>query len=318
MTLKCHGVLSTHEKALVSVSGGADSDVMLDLCERVRAETGCNVAYVWFDTGMEYRATKDHIAYLEGRYGIEIRRERAERTIPVTVMEFGQPFISKYISDMCEKLQCMGFEWEDEPYEVLVERYHGTHTTALKWWSNRWTKTEEPGWYDIGRTKWLREFMVKHPPTFSISAKCCKYAKKLASKRVEEELGPDVLLVGVRRAEGGVRASHKTCFDHGHGIDTYRPLFWLTNADRDAYGKLFGIRHSACYRVWGFTRTGCAGCPYGRDRARELGVIERFEPNMARACRNVFRDSYEYTRQFHEFREDMRLRGSGQMRLSLE
>lgn len=33
--LKCESVFSTHEKAHVGISGGADSDVMLDLVLRV-------------------------------------------------------------------------------------------------------------------------------------------------------------------------------------------------------------------------------------------------------------------------------------------
>lgn len=316
MAMKCEAVFSGHEKAMVSVSGGADSDVMIDVCERVRQEQPIHIDYVWFDTGMEYRATKEHLLYLEERYGIEIRRVRAEKTIPMSCKEFGQPFLSKYVSEMCGRLQSIGFGWEDDDYETLLDRY-GQQTSALKWWCNKWTRTEDAGWFDIGRIRWLKEFMVQSPPDFPISSKCCTYAKKKVSRQVEAELSPDVLLIGVRRAEGGVRATHKTCFNSDHGIDTYRPLFWLSNADRRAYESMFDIRNSDCYEVWGFSRTGCAGCPFGRKRAQELEVIERFEPAMAKACRKVFKDSYEYTKRFHAFRDEMRSLESGQLRLEI-
>lgn len=55
-----------------SVSGGADSDILIDICEKVKPHS---VHYVWFDTGIEYQATKEHLKYLENRYGITVERE---------------------------------------------------------------------------------------------------------------------------------------------------------------------------------------------------------------------------------------------------
>jgi 3'-phosphoadenosine 5'-phosphosulfate sulfotransferase (PAPS reductase)/FAD synthetase len=303
--MKCEAVMSTHTHALVSVSGGADSDVMLDLVERVRTVTSCDVTYVWLDTGLEWRATRTHVGDLEGRYGIRIERRRADVTIPVACKRHGVPFVSKYVSDMIAKLQSIGFGWEDEPYPALLSRY-GAQTSALKWWSNAWTATDEPGWYDIGRVRWLREFLRERPPTFAISAKCCDHAKKRPSRAIEREAGADVLMLGVRRAEGGVRAAHKTCFDRGHGIDTYRPLFWLSDADRGWYAERFGVTHSDCYRVWGFSRTGCVGCPLNSRCSSDLAMAERYEPNMVKAALRIFGDSYAYTAEFADYRDFMR------------
>lgn len=58
-----------------SVSGGADSDILVDICEKVKPHS---VHYVWFDTGIEYQATKEHLKYLENRYSITIEREREQ------------------------------------------------------------------------------------------------------------------------------------------------------------------------------------------------------------------------------------------------
>ena len=62
-------------KILVSISGGSDSDIMMDIFERVGYPTGL-VVYAWYDTGLEYDATKRHLKYLEEKYGISIERYR--------------------------------------------------------------------------------------------------------------------------------------------------------------------------------------------------------------------------------------------------
>lgn len=39
-----------------SISDGSDSDIMMDIIHRV--DVNKKVTYVWFDTGLEYEATK--------------------------------------------------------------------------------------------------------------------------------------------------------------------------------------------------------------------------------------------------------------------
>lgn len=55
-----------YKKIVCSISGGSDSDVMLDIVWRCDKDN--KVDYVWFDTGLEYQATKDHLKYLENKY----------------------------------------------------------------------------------------------------------------------------------------------------------------------------------------------------------------------------------------------------------
>lgn len=312
--MKFRSVLETHQKALVSISGGADSDVMMDVCERVRDGTGCDVTYAFFDTGIEYDATKRHVDWLEARYGVTIERYRAAKTIPVCCNEYGQPFYSKFVSECMERLQRHGFRWEDEPLDVLTERYPRC-TSALRWWCNDYSRTDEPGYYDIGNAAFLKEWMVANPPDFHISAKCCEWAKKRVSKRVIAEGGYDLRVIGIRKAEGGIRAKTKDarCYREGP-VDSYYPLFWFSDRDRAEYERMFGIRHSACYELWGFRRTGCIGCPYNRDAERDLLMAAHWEPGITVVARKVFADSYEYTRRYMEFRAEMR---TGQTRLEI-
>lgn len=86
-------------KIMVSISGGADSDVMLDLLLKVCPKE--KMTFVFFDTGIEYDATKRHLDYLEKKYDIKIDRQRADVPVPLGVKKYGLPFISKMISGSC-------------------------------------------------------------------------------------------------------------------------------------------------------------------------------------------------------------------------
>ena len=107
-------------KIACAVSGGSDSDIMVDILTKLDDER--KIIYVFFDTGIEYQATKEHLDYLEKRYGIEIKRVKANKTVPVACKEYGVPFLTKYVSEMIERLQRHNFKWEDEPFDVLIKK----------------------------------------------------------------------------------------------------------------------------------------------------------------------------------------------------
>ena len=291
----------SYKRIFCSISGGADSDVMLDLIHKVDKDK--KVKYVWFDTGLEYQATKDHTKYLEKKYEIEIIREKAIKPIPLTCKENGVPFISKYVSEMISRLQRHGFKFEDKPYEELIAEYPNCKS-ALKWWCNCKCNSTN-SMFNIARNKYLKEFMIKYPPKFKISGACCKYAKKDVSKNLIKRENADLMIVGVRKAEGGIRASaYKNCYTiNDSGVDYYRPLFWYSDDSKRQYENKFGIEHSDCYKKYGLKRTGCCCCPYGREVFEELRVTETFEPKLYKAVYNVFGESYEYTRKYREFAE---------------
>lgn len=115
---------------------------------------------------------------------------------------------------------------------------------------------------------------------------------------------------GVRKAEGGSRASvYKSCFNSmDSGCDNYRPLFWYKNSDKEDYKAAYSIENSKCYSQYGLKRTGCAGCPFGRDFEFELKVIEKYEPKLYKAVNNIFGNSYEYTRKYREFCQAMNMK----------
>lgn len=308
--VKANSVINSplYNTILCSISGGSDSDIMLDLISRVDKEKKVN--YVWFNTGLEYQATKDHLDYLEKKYNIKIIKERAIKPIPLTCREYGQPFLSKYVSEQIGRLQKHNFNWENKPYEELIKEYPKC-ISAVKWWTNQYTKEndfEKVSRYDINYNKYLKEFMLENPPTFKISNKCCKYAKKGVGKQLEKKYQADLQIIGVRRAEGGIRATaYKNCYSiSDSGVDNYRPIFWYSDSSKKNYEEKFNIQHSKCYTIYGFTRTGCCCCPYGRNIEEELKITELFEPKLYKAVSNVFKESYEYTRKYRQFVENMK------------
>lgn len=327
-----------YKKILCSVSGGADSDVMLDICYKVDVDK--KVEYVFFDTGLEYQATRDHLRALEYKYDIKIHREKPIKPIPYVAKHIGQPFVSKLVSEYMMRLQKFGFKFENLPFEVLVKKYcvkanedkadslnkkredtgknvisgwyhlgdnwYRGCVSALKWWCNyKADDNTATSKFNISRNTWLKEFLIDNPPWFNISNRCCSYAKKDVAKNYYKKHGIDLGIIGIRKAEGGARSTiYKTCYSvNNSGVDFYRPLFWYSNTDRKEYERRFVIKHSKCYTDYGLTRTGCVGCPYNTKLMKEVGIIKANEPNLYKATCNVFKDTYAYTEQYREFQK---------------
>lgn len=286
------------ENIMVSISGGSDSDVIIDLMLR-SVEDRSKLHFVFFDTGLEYQATKDHLLYLEEKYSVQIERLRPKKPLPICSREFGEPFISKLVSEYMMRLQKHGFKWESGTYDELIVKYPKCES-ALKWWCNAWGEGSS---YNISRNKWLKEFIQANPPQFNVSNKCCYYVKKTPAEDYKKKFKVELNVTGMRKSEGGARSKMiKSCFtEKEDGISEYRPIWWYTDEDKKSYEEAFGIVHSACYTKYGLRRTGCAGCPLGRNFEDELRVIEEHEPKLYKAVCNVFGKSHEYTRQYREF-----------------
>lgn len=302
---KCLQQVRYHERILAGISGGWDSDLLVD--HLIRCGGKDKTTFVFYNTGLEYEATKRHLRFLEQKYGINIEVVPPIKPIPLCVREHGVPWWSKYVSEMIMRLQRHNFQWEDAPFEVLLEKYPRC-TSALKWWCNLWTmENGKSGRLNIDWNPGMKEFLIAHPPTFKISNKCCHYAKKAPQKKYAESGDFDMECSGVRKAEGGMRATgYSSCFSPAlAGADSYRPLFWYTDADKAEYDAHYGLEHSDCYKVWGMKRTGCAGCPFGKDFEQELILAEHYEPKFHKAMLNIFGVSYDYTRQFLEFRKTL-------------
>lgn len=56
--IKAYAIINrpAYKKIMCSISGGQDSDIILDIV--YKCDINNKVEYVWFDTGLEYEATK--------------------------------------------------------------------------------------------------------------------------------------------------------------------------------------------------------------------------------------------------------------------
>lgn len=91
--------LREHPNAICSYSGGADSDILLDLIERTRNIFNLPpIKYVFFNTGLEMKATKDHVKNTMEKYNVEIEECRPKTNIVQATRKYGVPFVSKIMS----------------------------------------------------------------------------------------------------------------------------------------------------------------------------------------------------------------------------
>lgn len=292
-----------YDKIFCSVSGGGDSDLILDICYRCDKDN--KVTYGWFDTGVELQATKDHLTYLENKYKIHIKRIKPIKSIPQSCKEYGQPFLSKFVSENIYALQKREFNFQNHSVEEMIKM--GIPISYAKWWNNKGARILTSQ-FNIARNKWLKEFLIKYPPNFKISSKCCDYAKKQVSYKYLKKEQIQLNVTGIRKAEGGIRAlKYSSCFleETTHGYALFMPIFWYKDSDKQESEKAFNITHSKCYTTYGFKRTGCVGCPYNKQVFEDNKQTGKYEPNMYKAANFIFKDSYEYTKKYREFCKEM-------------
>ena len=322
--------LSEHPHAICSYSGGADSDIMIHLIERTRKLFGLRpVKYVFFNTGLEMKATKDHVRYTAGEYGVEIEEVRPRINIVQSTRKYGIPFVSKIMSAGLEGWQkkniplSIAEEYEkaedkSEKRRELKERYPGCETTINFLCCCNSAGEPRPNiQLVINSSKYMRDFIAEYPPDFQISAKCCDYCKKQVAHSVQK--GYDMIITGERRDEGGMRSvprkdSSSMCFtETSSGQYRLRPLYYVSDTDKAWYREFYGIKYSDAYEVYGLTRTGCCGCPISYKAVDDLEKIRPYEPNVVKAAWNIFGKSYEYRKKYNEYKEMRKARENGQM-----
>lgn len=313
--------LIEHTKAICSYSGGSDSDVLIDILERTRKAFSLPpIKYVFFNTGLEMKATKDHVKDVAQKYGIEIITARPKINIVKAAKTYGIPFVSKIMSTGLREWQRKGVplsiadeyaEAEDKhaKRQELRERY--PHCESLINFLCCCNAAGDPRpniQLVINSSKYMLDFIKENPPQFQISSECCTYCKKNCAHRVQKDY--EMVITGERRDEGGMRsvprqgeANSAMCFaETANGQYRLRPLYYVSDADKEWYKERYGVKYSDAYEVYGLTRTGCCGCPISYKAVEDLEMIRPFEPNLVKAAWNVFGDSYRYRQQYNEFK----------------
>lgn len=313
--------LTEHPKAICSYSGGSDSDIMIDVIERTRKLFNLPpIKYVFFETGLEMRATREHVKATAEKYGVTIETARPRIGIVNAVRQNGVPFVSKIMSAGLS-------EWQKKGVPLsIADEYNAAENKAAK---RAELKRRYPGCESlinflcccnaageprpniqlvINSSRYMLDFIRENPPDFRISAKCCDYCKKHLAHRVQN--GFEMVITGERRDEGGMRsvprqgdANKAMCFSEtASGQYRLRPLYYVSDADKAWYKEYYKIRYSDAYEVYGLTRTGCCGCPISYKAVDDLRMIEPYEPNVVKAAWAIFGDSYRYRAKYNEYK----------------
>lgn len=313
--------LRRHPKAICSYSGGADSDIMIDLIEQTRIILPSlpPVKYVFFNTGLEMKATKDHVKEVAEKYKVEIKEVRPEVNIVQATRKYGVPFVSKIMSGGLS-------EWQKKeiPLSIADEYDEATDKKKIRQeLRERYPKCEsvinflcccnsegEPRpniQLVINSSKYMKDFIAENPPDFQISAKCCDYCKKHIAHKVQKDY--EMIITGERRDEGGMRSVPRSdntalCFtETASGQYRFRPLYYVSDKDKEWYKETYNVRYSDAYEVYGLTRTGCCGCPISYKAVDDLEKIGKYEPNITKAAWNIFGKSYEYRQKYNAYKE---------------
>lgn len=312
--------LVEHPNAICSYSGGSDSDIMIDLIERTRRAFELPpIKYVFFNTGLEMKATKDHVKDTAKKYGVDIETVRPKISIVQASRKYGIPFVSKIMSGGFEEWQKKGVplsiadEYNDAEdkqakRKELRERYPNCESLInFLCCCNKDGDPRPNIQLVINSSLYMLDFIKEYPPDFKVSAKCCDYCKKQPAHNIQK--GYEMIITGERRDEGGMRSVPRKdcttmCFtETSSGQYRLRPLYYVKDDDKAWYKENYNIRYSDAYEVYGLTRTGCCGCPISYKAIEDLEKIKPFEPNVVKAAWNIFGKSYEYRVKYNEYKK---------------
>jgi 3'-phosphoadenosine 5'-phosphosulfate sulfotransferase (PAPS reductase)/FAD synthetase len=311
--------LREHPNATCSYSGGSDSDILMHLIEQVRNTFNLpSIQYAFFNTGLEMEAIKRHVTEVESLYGVTVNRYRPKKNIVQATREYGQPFVSKIMSAGIEGIQKKNIplsihdeyanaEDKKAKRKELKERYPGCETTINFLCCCNSAGEERPDiQLVINSSQYMLDFITDNPIPFKVSNKCCDCCKKQLAHSVQKSY--DMVITGERRDEGGMRSvprkdNTSMCFSEtADGKYRLRPLFYVSDSDKQWYKDYYKIRYSDAYEVYGLTRTGCCGCSISAKATEDLEKIRPFEPNLVKAAWNVFGDSYRYRQQYNTYK----------------
>ena len=265
------------------------------------------------------KATKDHVKDTAEKYGVDIETFRPKIGIVQATRTYGVPFVSKIMSSGLN-------EWQKKNIPLsIADEYNQAEDKAAK---RKELKERYPGCEKlinflcccnskgeprpdiqlvINSSKYMLDFIKEYPPDFKISADCCQYCKKNLAHAIQKPY--EMIITGERRVEGGRRSvpredNTSLCFtETADGKYRLRPLFYVSNKDKDWYKEHYKIRYSDAYEVYGLTRTGCCGCSISYKAIEDLEKIRPYEPVVVKAAWNVFGKSYLYRQKYNEYKE---------------
>ena len=259
--------------AYLSFSGGKDSTILHYLLDMALPNN--QIPRVFINTGIEYN---DIVSFVKELAKKDNRFVIINSALPIkqTLEQHGYPFKSKQHSHNLMVYQHSGIGLSVKRYLGIVE-------------SN--TKFRCP---KMLMYQFTNEFKIK------CSDKCCQKLKKDPIHKWQKENNRSISLTGMRKSEGGERASVKGCIltDKNGNITKFHPLLVVSDEWEDWFIKEHKIKLCKLYLPpFNFNRTGCKGCPFSLDLQEQLETMEQYLPNERKQCEAIWKPIYdEYRR----------------------
>ena len=118
-----------------------------------------------------------------------------------------------------------------------------------------------------------------------VSNRCCIYNKEVPMQRYSRQTGKNAIM-GVRGSESKTRdAKYNQCLKKN---GDFTPIYDFSDKLMNDIYEAYDIEIPSCYNY--LTRTGCAGCPYGKNVNLELSLLPRLQRMNAI---KYFKESYD-------------------------
>lgn len=266
--------------AYIAFSGGKDSCVVSHLIDLALPNN--KIPRVYSNTGIEYSLMTQFVKE-QALKDERIIILNQKRNIIKTLKEYGYPFKSK-----------------DHSKRVKEFNLYGRNATIKRYLNEM---PAPPGKKIFHCPKCLKyQFNEGFKDKLLLSDLCCQKLKKDLAQNWQKENNKNMVITGLRKAEGGSR-NHITCLSNGG--HKFHPLAIVEDDWENEFVEREKV--SLCklyYPPYNFKRTGCKGCPFNRDIQKDLETLYKYLPNEYKQCLHLWKPVYdEYIRIGYRLKE---------------
>lgn len=259
----------------ISYSGGKDSNVLSELFDMALPDN--KIPRVYCDTGIELNAVRDFV------------REKAAHDSRFVIIQPKVP--------IRKMLETVGYPFKSKEHSIQVERYQtNKHNRYVQIYLGKALTLKGQKAYQL--CPQILKYQFTSENNLKISAKCCDELKKKPMKQWAKENKKSIKVLGIRKAERGLRTRSNCVVFGGGKLKTFQPLVPISDEFENWICEKYDIKLPVVYYPpFNFTRTGCKGCGYNLKLQEELDVLKQYFPSEYKQCEIIWKPVYdEYRR----------------------